>query len=390
MTMTMATTRSNPYDVIGQTRAAPLPLIYELETPDDDARVSIEVLGQGARSGPWRQAFERDVAIVSLLRPECALEVLDISDLPDGTSVMTSALPAGESLACWLDEGRTATPDQVLEVVTGLAQGLHAAHERGVSHGAITADAVMLATSTQHPMGVPRLRGFGQRWLRAAVQPGSQPPTSSEMGAPTSRASRSAISGDVAALALLAERLLTSPELRDATGGRSFGTSPAVTAVIAAAVDRDGPYRSPLNLAAALAKAIAADAASDDPTPDLDIQPVRRASRSSLLMAGLAAAFVSVAGIQVMKAFRQQPYAATAAYAVPTIVLASLPDLSPQPALAPAVVPEPRAVTVVAPRVKPPRAHGARRQRDEPPAKVSVWSTREQRVVFVNVGSVVE
>jgi hypothetical protein len=368
-------------------------LTYEIASPQDDARVSIEVLGKGARSGPWRQAFERDVAIVSLLRPECALEVLDIADLPDGTSVITSELPKGKPLARWLAEGRAATPEAVLELVTGLAQALHAAHERGVSHGAITADAVMLATSTRHLLGVPKLRGFGQRWLRAAAQPGSQPPTESENGAPTARASRSAISADIAALAVLAERLLTPPDLRNASGGRSFGTAPAVTAVITAAIDQgeDAPFRSPLDLVAALATAIAADAVLDVPTTARVVEAVRRPPRSRWLLTCVATAFVSVAGIQVMRLYRHQAAVPTGLDAQPTIVLASLPEPSQRLLATAVVVREPRAAPVVAAPVKRRHARAARREPDfEGPARVSVWSNREQRVVFVNVGAVVE
>jgi hypothetical protein len=250
----------------------------------------------------------------------------------------------------------------------------------------------VLARKDGRALGVPKLRGFGQRWLRAAAEPGSQPPTESENGAPTARASRAAIAADVAGLAMLAEHLLTPPDLRNTSGGRSFGTAPAVTMVITAALDQeaDAAYGSVLALVAALTSAVAADSVCD-PTGGIAFEAPRSPSRSRWLVASVAA-LVVVGGIQLMRTYRHHPAIPSAAPAEPIIVLAALPAPTPQPVLA--VARERRVVPIEATRVEPQLRRAARAPRrdveDGRTLRESVWSDKEQRVVFVNVGESVE
>src|SRR5256885_12170447 len=133
----MAIFDSHNYRVVREERPTTLAQLFEATHPDRKGRLLVEVLSAGVSSGPALEAFERDIAAVSLLGHPCVLEVLDLGALADGTPVVISEYPEGVSLPRWLDRERVAPDDDALEVIAGLAEALTAAHECGISHGAL-------------------------------------------------------------------------------------------------------------------------------------------------------------------------------------------------------------------------------------------------------------
>src|SRR5882757_1698081 len=159
----MAIFDSHNYRVIREDRPTALAQVFEATHPDRAGRLLVEILSGGASAGSALEAFERDIARVSLLGHPCMLEVLDLGALEDGTPVVISEYPDGVALPRWLERQRTAPVADALDVIEGLADALTAAHDCGVSHGVLRPEQVYLAKDGGK-LGLPKLRGFGQRW----------------------------------------------------------------------------------------------------------------------------------------------------------------------------------------------------------------------------------
>jgi hypothetical protein len=235
---------SHNYRVVREDRPTPLAQVFEATHPDRPGRLLVEILNGGVGASAALEAFERDIAAVSLLGHPCVLEVLDLGALSDGTPVVISEYPDGVTLSRWLERKRSAPLADALDVIAGLADALTAAHECGVSHGVVGPEQVYLAKDSRG-IGLPKLRGFGQRWLDAAAVPVAV--------AGTARPSADEIAEDVRALAAIAELLLSPPDRRGAADGLGFGTAPAVAEVIRnASAGGDDGFASPRAFAAAL------------------------------------------------------------------------------------------------------------------------------------------
>jgi len=231
------------FEVIQKNHATEVSQVYEAVNPAG-GRYLIEVLGTPG-VGPWLEAFKADMAAVAMLRHPCFLEVLDLGAMADGTPVIVTERPDGTTLARWLARGHVAPTDAAMDLLTSLSHALGCAHDVGVSHGALTADDVLLVELSEHALGFPRLRGFGYRWLRAAAA-FNQVPTM-QPGQRAVPASRREVSSDIAALATLADRLLTP--LRN---------NPQISAVIRSAqlLGEDGRFATPAAFIEALEGAL--------------------------------------------------------------------------------------------------------------------------------------
>jgi hypothetical protein len=245
---------SHTYRVVREDRPTAVAQVYEATHPEQPGRLLVEVLSAGMSSPPALAACERDIAAVSLLSHPCVLEVLDVGALPDGTPVVISEYPEGISLTRWLEEGRSAADADAVEVIVGLAEALTAAHDAGISHGSLRAEQVYLVRDGKRGLGLPKLRGFGQRWLN---------PNTGAL--PAAGVSAEDIAEDIRALASIAELLFTPPSLRGTVEGLGFDTAPPVAAVLRnACAGGDDGFASPRAFAAALAAAVQ----SEEDAPD--------------------------------------------------------------------------------------------------------------------------
>jgi hypothetical protein len=240
----MSIAEAQDYQVVREEKGTPFSRQVEATHPDHPGRILAEILTEAPRTGAELATFEREVVTLSLIAHPYMLEAVDLAALPDGTPMVVSALPDGMSLARWLDERRPIATADAMEIISGVAEALAAIHERGMSHGCVCAANVYMASDGRDGPGQPKLHGFRQRRLHEGKAVGGN-----------SRAD------DVRALAGLAERLLTPPDLRVTAGlGRGFGTSAAVAAVIGRALS-DGPesYPTPHTLVVALEAAVAGE-----------------------------------------------------------------------------------------------------------------------------------
>jgi hypothetical protein len=343
------------FEVVEQSHATSVSQIFEAVDPKRGGRYLIEVLSAPGL-GPWLDAFKQDMAVLSTLQHPCVLQVVDVGTLPDGAPVVVSERPEGTTLGRWLDTGRVAPTDAAMDLLTGIAHALDTAHAAGVSHGALCAEDVLLVAVPNHAIGFPRLRGFGHRWLRAAVAYGNAPVMLPGQGERSVPAGRREVAADIAALASLADTLLTPLQ-----------RGPHLAAVIRSAGLGEDRFASPSAFVSALDSVLAEGGQTTQVT---DARRHRqRALRRVLITAAVTA--VAAAALHTLVLDRRIEVTASVRSAHPAVVVAagSRPPASTASRVRPTSAPGPRA--------KPaPRPRGPRLWR--------IWSDRAQKVVLVD------
>jgi hypothetical protein len=275
------------------------------------------------------RAFLRDAARVSALRHPYILQMLELSSMPDGTPIVVSELPPGQTLEAWLCAGHVPSVRTVIKWIGALAEAVDAAHGVGVVHGAIRADQVFLVEGTGGGLGLPKLKGFGLEWIRSppAAGPAAYDPVADDDPDGGPRAAESVagvtvpalregwfpelrdragtvggVAVDLAALGALADHLLRSSQpAAMATDGQEALGLPLLVAMALARASGDGgalPYES----AAELARDLEAAALGDPLDPGIShaerwpsTGSRRRGSgrgRSALFTVGVAAVVV--------------------------------------------------------------------------------------------------
>jgi serine/threonine protein kinase len=407
---------SHNYRVVREDRPTAVAQVYEATHAEQPGRLLLEVLSAGVIAAPAVEAFERDLAAVSLLSHPGVLEVLDLGALPDGTPVVISEYPDGMTLARWLETGRTAATGDALAVIAALGEALTAAHDCGVVHGCLRPEQVYLVKARFGSLGTAKLRGFGQRWLMpAAPEPRFEP--SSSVKAPLSAPTADEINEDVRALAAIAELLLTPADLRDTNApGLAFDTVPAAAAVIrTASAGGDDGFATPRDFAAALTAALERDGRSNGSralVPStvralIRWRPARKLAVGLAAGASLSLVIAFAAGLlseitppgrasASSESTGTQPQAAPAAPALPIDVELVPPrrPAPPEPVVTPlAKVPPPLVITVTLPSpavVTPARPNTAAlgptntRPPVASPRRTVVWSDRERRLITID------
>ena len=360
---------SHHFQVTQKSHATASSEIFEAVSPDGD-RYLIEVVN--APDGRWLEAFQRDRAVIASLRHPCFLEVRDVGGNTDGRPVIIFERPAGVTLERWLARGHVAPTHAAMELLTDLAHALGCAHDAGVSHGALTADDVVLVELGQHALGFPRLRGFGYRWLRPA--PGQW----------TVPAPRAEIAADIAALAVLADRLLTP-----------LRASAQITSVVRAAtlLGQDGRFATPTAFVEALEAALDPKASfpeeMTEPTLKVPWGLRHRGARRVLVTA--AATVLLGAGVHALVSAHNAPAVSPPPAPAPNLSFSSsssssLASRSPAP---PPVPVKPPPVLTEEPPAPPPEVVKAAPPRAAKPAPRPrklwrVWSQSENRLITVD------
>ena len=355
---------SHHFEVSQKSHATEVSQIYEAINPSG-GRYLIEVLGSPG-VGPWLEAFRADMAAVSMLRHPCFLEVVDVGAMADGTPVIVSERPEGTTLARWLARGHVAPTDAAMDLLTSVAHALGCAHDVGVSHGALTAEDVLLVELSEHVLGFPRLRGFGYRWLRAAAAFEKAP--TMQPGQRVVPASRREVSADIAALAALADRLLTP--LRN---------SPHVAAVIRSAqlLGEDGRFATPAAFIEALEGALDPQREPEELTEPSVRVPWSVRHRGVRRVLVTAVATVVLAGsLHALLASRDA--SSNAAPAPLAARRAPVPPPPPAPVVTPPPAPPPPSPSITA---AVPRAVKAPAPR---PRLSRVWSAQANKLIYVD------
>jgi serine/threonine-protein kinase len=367
--MAIATT-SERYELVRRIRVASFFQSYEAMHPRRPGRFMLDVFTGMDTNAERPRAFLRDAARVSSLRHPHILQMLELSTMPDGTPIVVSELPPGQTLEAWLGAGHVPSVRTVIKWIGALAEAVDAAHDAGVVHGAIRADQVFLVEATVGGLGLPKLKGFGLEWLRSppSTVPAHVPaldhsqeghrgaesvaalpvPALREGWFPELRDRAGTVGGvavDLAALASLAEHLLRlSQPAAMAMDQQALGLPVFVAMALARASGEGGapPYDSAVELARDL------EAAAFDPPCDPDLSHGERWSspgfrrrvpgrgRSALLTVGVAAVVV-VCGVGTSSVLEGRHSLASSAGATPgaragsTIATGSIEARSVQP-----------------------------------------------------------
>ena len=128
-----AGTRLGPYEILGLVGAGGMGEVYRARDPRLGREVAIKVLPEGMALDRDRLArFEREGRAVAALNHPNILTVYDVGT-HEGVPYVVTELLQGETLR-ELASRRVPTPRQVLAFAVQIAQGLDAAHAKGVVH----------------------------------------------------------------------------------------------------------------------------------------------------------------------------------------------------------------------------------------------------------------
>ena len=139
--------------------------------------VTIWIVGRERGDDPvFNARFRREMRAITSLHHPNVVELLDFGQV-EGGHYMVTAYAEGLTLATLLDEVRAGQralePDDITFMIRQVAAALDHAHRRGVTHGSVSPDQIVLTRS-----GQAVVMGFGAALLRSrAARSGENAPT---------------------------------------------------------------------------------------------------------------------------------------------------------------------------------------------------------------------
>ena len=127
--------------------------------------VAIKLLSDDLADAAARRRFQREAQMASSLNHPHILTVYDIGEF-EGRQYLVTEFVDGGTLKNWLQR-QPRTWEDVAELLTGVADGLAAAHQAGILHRDIKPDNILVTSS-----GYAKLADFGLAKLEDVVQPG--------------------------------------------------------------------------------------------------------------------------------------------------------------------------------------------------------------------------
>ncbi len=240
--------QADSYQLVRCLRTTEISETHEAVHPARPGRFLVEVVTPPPARPDLLDGFERELAALSEAGNPNILPVVGLGQLPDGRTAAIWELPGG-TLAQYFHNGGAASADAALDLVAGIARALEDAHSRGIAHENVAADNVFLPDGAEGGMAAVKLGGFGLRWFSA-----NGPTATAAAGA------RAEISADLAGLAEIAERLLSSVELKasHATLGRKTIPAPGTLLERARGSGSGRLFASAIELSEALALSVRA------------------------------------------------------------------------------------------------------------------------------------
>src|SRR5215470_12491018 len=122
--------------------------VYEGENIRIHRTVAIKVLHAGvAENQDAVQRFEREAQAAGRIGSEHIVEVLDLGDLPTGDRFMVMEYLDGSTLSGRVKERGRLSPRDLYPIMTGVLDGLAAAHDAGIIHRDLKPDNIYLLKS---------------------------------------------------------------------------------------------------------------------------------------------------------------------------------------------------------------------------------------------------
>jgi len=128
--------------------------------------VAIKIVRADLVSEPETQArFQREAQIIARLQHPAIVTVFDYGNLPDGAAFLIMEYVRGQDLRHVLKRERTLAPGRAVDLITGVAGGIEAAHHAGVLHRDLKPENILLPASGTGPkvldFGIAKLTDTG-------------------------------------------------------------------------------------------------------------------------------------------------------------------------------------------------------------------------------------
>ncbi len=216
------------FRVLALQHAGPRGHVYEVEPPGvGQSRRALKVLGLPEAREP--EAIERlhvHVDRVQGLEHPHAERVYELGTLPDGAAYLVTEWLPFDSLDDAIAHGGRLPLARALQVVAAVAEGLAALHQRGVVHGDVRPEHVLVSPAREGYARVVLVDGGIAARLETRLPPGLKGPLA--FLSPQRAKGRVSASDDVYALGALAYFLLTGvhPFEADDPRGRAASLDP--------------------------------------------------------------------------------------------------------------------------------------------------------------------
>jgi serine/threonine protein kinase/tetratricopeptide (TPR) repeat protein/class 3 adenylate cyclase len=146
--------RLGPYEVVGLVGEGGMGRVYRARDPRLSRDVALKVLHASSATGASSERFGREARAASALNHPNIVTIYDIGE-SGGVAFIAMEYLSGGSVRERLAEGRL-TLDEALELAAPIAQGLAAAHARGVVHRDLKPGNIMITAD-----GSPKIVDFG-------------------------------------------------------------------------------------------------------------------------------------------------------------------------------------------------------------------------------------
>src|SRR5262249_14934260 len=161
-------TRLGPYEIVAPLGAGGMGEVYRANDTRLGRQVALKVLPAAFAADRERlRRFEREARAASALNHPNIVVVYDVGQ-SDGTSYLAMELVTGRDLRALLEAGKPLARRRLLEIATGIAEGLAAAHTGGIVHRDLKPENVVVSTD-----GHAKILDFGVAKLAAGGRGGA-------------------------------------------------------------------------------------------------------------------------------------------------------------------------------------------------------------------------
>lgn len=148
--------RIGPYEVLDKLGSGGMGTVYSARHHVSGQVVALKVIRENLAEDPsYVRRFRREAAIAQLVESPNVVAVLEVGQ-QDGLPFIAMELIEGESLASLLRKSGPLPLDEALDIAVQVAQGLHAANQKGVIHRDISPQNVVVT-----PDGTAKIADFG-------------------------------------------------------------------------------------------------------------------------------------------------------------------------------------------------------------------------------------
>ncbi len=172
-------THLGPYEILSMLGAGGMGEVYRARDTRLDREVAVKVLPEAlARDAQARTRFQREAKAVAALSHPNILAIHDVGS-EQGVSFAVTELLRGKTLRDRIS--RSAFPwRKAVETAAAIAEGLAAAHAKGITHRDIKPENILLTTD-----GVVKILDFGIARVETGIRPASPTSTTDQAGAST-------------------------------------------------------------------------------------------------------------------------------------------------------------------------------------------------------------